>query len=499
MRARSLLALCIVPLLGACSFLLDFGDLQGGKKTSPDAGAGTGGRSAEAGSGGRTASAGEGGAGGTACDLAACDDSDPCTVDTCDATSNDGCAHTPTPGLGLEKSFDPILADTLVRVTMTAGSDAFYFSNLAINGKTPDVELFRLGEDDDNYTSLKKLSAFAEFAGSAVSVAGLAVDTSGVIGETLHGLVAVNDAQGVPAVWQIVADAKHQFGIPTKVGDSYDSSFVLNYPVARALNGAVHGAWINADGTISVLSPGNAPLQKFGVGAPAAGTLSLFGTDTNQPAVVYSGKTNGVLLETAGANRTAIPECQAAAGGYLTMSSLGLAGHNGVWFTSWTKYTSGTDGTLTNETHVVLCVKGSCTPDTTSECKAGDDNNLERNVAAESVHLPGDPAEQSYLISAVPRLTQDADAGTAEASLTAFVAELQSPLDPAGTSTLLGAPLTVATQTATADTFRGPDYPALAVIPGAQVKVALAWIQPASSGSGPDELHLQRYRLCLPQ
>jgi hypothetical protein len=48
------------------------------------------------------------------------------------------------------------------------------------------------------------------------------------------------------------------------------------------------------------------------------------------------------------------------------------------------------------------------------------------------------------------------------------------------------------------EAFRGPDFPTLAVIPGQQVKVAVAWIQPSASGTGSDELHLQRYRMCLP-
>lgn len=492
-----LLALASVPLFAACSFLLDFNDLQGGHKTTADAGpdANTGG-SSDASSG--SSSGGEGGASG-ACDAAACDDGDPCTLDSCDATAVTGCAHTFTPGLGLEKAFTPILADSQVRVTMTAGSDAFYFSNLSVTGTTPDVELFRLGENDDDYTSLKKLSSFAAFAGAPVSVAGLAVDTSGALGEALHGLVAVKDAAGDPQVWQIVADANDQFGIPTKVGDSYDASLGLNYPVARALNGVVHGAWINADGTISVLSPGGAAPATFGATALAAGTLTLIGTDTYQPAVIYSGKTNGVYLETAGANRNAMPECQTNAGGYLSMSATALAGHNGVWFASWTKYTSGASGTLTNESHLVVCANSACLPDMTSKCKAGDEDNLERDVATESVHLPGDPAEQTYAITVVPVLTADVDAGSTDASLIAVLARLNSPLDATGTTTAIGAPLTVATQVATPTSLRGPDFPALAVIPGAQVKVALAWIQPNASGTGADELHLQRYRMCLPQ
>jgi hypothetical protein len=488
-----IVAYAVTPLLGACSFLLDFNGLQGGHKATPDAGAdaasGGGGGGSDA-----SASAGEAGAS-SSCDPAACDDSDPCTVDTCDATASDGCAHGFTAGLGLEKDWRPIVADSQVRVTLTAGSDAFYFSSLSVTAKKAEVEIFRLGENDDDYTSLKKLSSFAAFTGAPVSVAGLAIDTSDLAGETLHGLVAVKDAAGDAQVWQITADAQQEFAIPTKVGDSYSQALPFNYPVARALNGIVHGAWINADGTISVLSPGVAGTTTFGVGAPAAGVLTLIGTDTYQPAVIFSGQTNGVYLETAGGNRTAIPECQTATGGYTSMSATALAGHNGIWFSSWTKYTA---NALTDESHLVACAKGTCLPDTSTPCKAADANNLEREVVTESTHLPGDSADQSYAVTVVPILSADVDAGTTNASLLAFLARLNSPLDKTATTTSIGAPLTLASQTATPSTLRGPDFPALAVLPGAQVKVAVAWIQPAASGSGSDELHLQRYRMCLP-
>lgn len=486
-----LLAVGSVPLLAACSFLLDFNGLQGGKKASPDAGSsGSGGSGDDAsGSGGIDAAAG-------ACADTTCDDGDPCTADRCDPRASDGCAHDYTEGLGLERDFAPLLADSHVRVTLTAGSDAFYFSNLSLTGKKSEVEIFRLGENDDGYTSLKQLSTFAAFTGAPVSVAGLAVDTSGALGESLRGLVAVKDAAGNAQVWQIVADAKRQFAIPSKVGDSYSQALPFNYPVARALNGAVHGAWINADGTISVLSPGGAAPVKFGAAALPAGVLTLIGTDSYQPAVMFSGGTNGVYVETAGGNRTAVPQCQLGPGGYLSMSATGLAGHNGIWFASWTKYAT---GILTNESRVVVCVNGACQPDTTTPCKTGDDNNLQRDAVSESVHVPGDPAEQTYAISVIPVVSPDADAGTTTASLVAYVARLNSPLDKSGSSTAIGTPLTLASQATMPDAFRGPDFPALAVLPGAQVKVAVAWIQPPVGGTGSDELHLQRYRLCPPQ
>lgn len=495
MRSKPMLfAVGSVPLLAACSLLLDFNGLQGGTKAVPDAG--TGGSSGADGSAGNAGTDAAGAA--SACADPACDDGDPCTVDRCDPSASDGCAHTHTEGLGLEQDFPPILADSQIRVTLTAGSDAFYFSNLSLTGKKSEVEIFRLGQNDDTYTSLKQLSTFAAFTGAPVSVAGLAVDTSGVLGESLRALVAVKDTAGSAQVWQLTADARGQFAIPNKVGDSYSPTLPYNYPVLRALNGAVHGAWINADGTISVLSSaagsGNATLAKFGSSALPASVLTLIGTDSNQPAVIFGGSTNGVYLEAAGGSRTAMPECQTGAGGYLSMSATGLAGHNGIWFSSWTKYVT---GALTDEAHLVVCLNGACQPDTTSKCKAGDDNNLQRDAVSESVHLPGDPAEQTYAISVIPGLTADADAGTTNANLVAFVVRLNSPLDKSGSSTAIGTPLILASQAAMPDAFRGPDFPALAVLPGAQLKVAIAWIQPAVSGAGPDELHLQRYRMCV--
>lgn len=492
-RRLSLLSLGLVPTLAACSLLLDFNKLQGGHRASPDAG--TGGSIASAGSAGATSGAGEAGATG-ACDTAQCDDQDPCTIDHCDAASALRCTHTYSAGLGLEKDWPPIVADAAYRVTLTAGSDAFYFSTFSQTAGASDVEIFRLGENDDAYTSLKKLSSVAVITGQPASVAGLAVDTSGALGERLHALVAVKGVGGNIGVWQLIADAKGQFAVPTKVGDSYSDALPYNYPVARSLNGAVNGAWINADGSISVLPAGAATPKAFGSPSLAASTLTLVGTDANQPAVVFSGKTNGVYLETAGGNRAPMPECQTAAGGYQSMGAMALAGHNGVWFASWTKYGA---GFLTTETHVLVCANGGCLPDTTTACKASDARNDQRNSVNEDVHVPGDPAEQSYGVIVSPGVSSSADGGPLSASIVALLVRLTSPLDKSGTSTAIGDPLTLSSQATAAPDFAGPDLPALAVLPGTQVKVAISWIQPAAGGSGGEELHLQRYRLCPPK
>jgi len=476
------LSLLVAPALVACSFLIDFNDLQGGKKVVPDAGTEAG---TEAGAGGATG-----------CDAASCDDQDPCTLDSCDRAASDGCKHELTPGLGLEKSWAPIVADTQYRVTLTAGSDAFYFASFFVNGKQADVNLFRLGVADDDYESLRKLSAFPAITGVPVSVAGLAVDTGGVLGETLHALVAVKGSAADAQVWEITANTARQFGVPAQVGDTYGQASSFNYPVARALNGSVHGAWINADGTITVLYP--APLhtkKTFGSATTPASTLTLIGTDDNLPAVLFSGPKNGVYVETAGKNRSAMPECQTAAGSYLSMTAAAVPGHNGVWLSSWTKFG---DSFLTTETHAVLCTQGACLPDTVSACKPADSANDQRDSALESVHLAGDAAEVSYTVGLSPALSVDPGGATTTASLTAILAKVTKPLDKSGTFEVVGLPTSVASQPAAAPDYRGPDFAAVAIIPGQPAKVAVAWIQPGPGSSTFNEMHLQRYRMCLP-
>ncbi len=507
MRSQQFLVACgVLPTLAACSFLLDYGSLQGGTKPSANAGAGDN-AAGEAGApssgngGSNTAgssnggSAGEGGSAG-ACTPDSCNDDDPCTTDSCDATSADGCAHSFVPGLGLEQDWPPILADTQYRVTLTAGSDAFYFSTFSQTAKKNEVEIFRLGQNDAAYTSLKKLSAYPAFAGGPVSAAGLAVDSSAVLGESLQGLVAIKSATGDAQVWQLSMTTKGAFAVPKKVGDSYSQALVFNYPVERALAGTVHGAWLNADGSISLLSPGADLPAAFGSPLNPAGTLALVGTDDNKPAVIYSGKTSGVYVQTSGHLPVPMLECQATAGGYLSMGATALAGHNGVWFAVWTKYAT---DILTTESHALLCSNGTCIPDTSTQCNAADSNNLQRNWATESVHLQGDPADQSYFVVIAPSLGADAGSGTTTAAIAASLTRLTSPLETGSASKLIGKPVTLASQTALAPDFRGPDFPAVSILPGAQTKVAVAWIQPPAAGSKSDQLRLQRYRMCIPK
>jgi hypothetical protein len=501
-RTTWLLALGLVPVLAACSSQPD-----SKTQASTDAGSGNSGQAGadNAGAagtvGGEASEAGEAGAGGeagaTACDPSSCDDGDPCTLDSCDNTAAGHCAHAFTAGLGLEKDFPPIAADTQYRVTLTAGSDAFYFSTFSRTGEQNEVEILRLGEDDDAYSSLKKLSSYPAFAGGLLSAAGLAMDNSAALGESLHALVAVQAAGGGAQVWQLTTGSDQALSAPQKVGDSYASASVANYPVERALAGIVHGAWINADGSISVLSPGGGAPAAFGSSSTPAGTLALIGTDEDKPAVVFSGETKNIWLQTIGHDPVPVLECQSVEGGFSSMSATPLPEHDGTWLASWSKHAP---NVVTTESHLLLCSNGTCIPDTSTVCADSDSNNRRRNGASEGVHLQGDPPGQSYFVSVGPSLS-DAGSGAATAFVVASLTQLVSPLDEASTSTAIGPPLTLASQPAVGPDFRGPDFPAVAILPGPVVKVAIAWVAPSRLGasSSPDELHLQRYRMCLPK
>jgi hypothetical protein len=48
--------------------------------------------------------------------------------------------------------------------------------------------------------------------------------------------------------------------------------------------------------------------------------------------------------------------------------------------------------------------------------------------------------------------------------------------------------------TSEAVAFAGPDWPAVAILPGQ--RVAVAWIAPDAKGAG-TELHVERYKMCL--
>src|SRR5690349_294212 len=113
-------------LATSCALVLDYGALQHGSNDAGTSGAGgSAGTTATGGASGSGGSAGTAGAAGSS-PCGVCDDGNACTVDYCDTSSG-----TPTckaNGMKLDGFDRRVVADKVHRVTLAAGTDAFYLT-----------------------------------------------------------------------------------------------------------------------------------------------------------------------------------------------------------------------------------------------------------------------------------------------------------------------------------------------------------------------------------
>jgi hypothetical protein len=494
--SRLLIGLCCTPLLASCVFLLDYDALE---SQGPD--------TAEGGSGGASAGAppvalgGAGGEGGTGC--GECDDGDPCTIDVCDETGETPeCMHEATVGLQLDGFEQVVPGQQHLRVSLAAGPDAFYLSSFGITDDTPSITLYRLAADGQELESLGSdlLTGLAE--GTPASNVGLVVDPT--LGLAVHGFVAVKPKVGdlPPRVFHIVSRA----GKTTSelVGMSYRAENPWVFPQALAIGNSVHGAWIQADGTIAVHEVGAVlQPQPFGNTALPATTLSLLATAGNQPAVMFTSHTDdgplGAYVETRGQNRSEISECQSAPGTYVSSSVIGtpLPG------LALGYITKGGDDYLTTGNVTLACGSNNqCTP-VTDECDAGDLANGARNIAGATVRFDADPPGVIYSVLALPQIALKPGSDTeVEAKLSLLLGRADFSDEGGGASTTIGGSedemglMVVARQDTSEELgFVGPDWPAVGILPSKQV--AVAWLQ-RDEAAEQTELHVQRYAMCLP-
>ena len=110
-----------------------------------------------------------------------------------------------------------------------------------------------------------------------------------------------------------------------------------------------------------------------------ATTLSLLTADDNSPAVLYTVGGGGVFLERVMVSPYQVPECQPAAGEYLS-SSVASTTIPGFWIGAWTKYAGDPNPYLTTNGRAVACANNACGSDMNA-CPAGSDDNLARNPA----------------------------------------------------------------------------------------------------------------------
>ncbi len=485
---HSALAVSTLPLLASCAFLLDFDKLQSGP-TEGDAGAPTL-------SVGGNGSAGRAGMGDACGD---CDDSDPCTLDTCDeAGAVPSCQHQVQPGLALDGFDTTLTANEHGRATLVSGTNAFYLSvletQLAGQEPIPEVTLYQLDSDAVELETLAKLSNLP-LTGLAASSAGLAVDET-LGGLTLHAFVAVQPA--TVAETTRVLHLTHRNGNTTAkiVGTSYSTANPWVSPQALKIGNSVTGAWIQEDGTIAVHGLLGGATTTFGAVTLPATTFALLSTADDQPAVLFTaeaaGSALGTYLETSGRNRSSVIECQRAEGAYLSSTVIGT-GIPGVWIGNITK--AGADYLTTSGTTIV-CGANSCTSKS-GACTADDLASGVRNVAGATVRFDADPPGVVYSVAALPQLQAKAEPpDELEAVLNVALTRADfSPNAPDG-ATGVGEVLELARMDSGESlNFGGPDWPAVAILPTGTV--AIAWSQPQPGGVG-SELHLQRYKMCLP-
>ena len=481
MTTRHYLPLFAAPLLASCVFLLDYDDLQGGTSSS-------GGMPAAGGQPDSGATNAGGAAGASAC--GECDDQDPCTVDSCDGSE---CQHEATEGLALD-GLDVSLPNTRhVRVSLVASGTYFYLSVLQVKDNLPQIALYRLANDA---SELEPISTDS-LEGVPVSNMGLAVEDLGLGAVALHGFLAAQPKVGdrAPSVFHLV----HRDGatMTNLVGTSYKTDSEYVFPQALNMGGTIVGAWIQTDGTVAVRSAGSLRNDVFGAATLPATTLSLLATADDKPAVMFTaqsapGAALGTYVETAGLNRTLLTECETRPGDYLSSSVIATQ-VPGLYLANTTRYG---DDYLTSGGGAVLCAKNACTP-LPESCENAEDSSGIRNVAGAAVHFPTDDPGIVYSVVAVPQIAVKEDSSGAEGRLSlAFGrADFSAPGEPHSRDLGDGLLQIAQNDTSEALSFAGPDWPAVGILPSAQM--AVAWIQPGESGSGTD-LHVQRYKMCLP-
>jgi hypothetical protein len=489
--ARYLLPMLSAPLLASCVFLLDYNDLKKGKPAV----AATGGQ------GGMSATPSGMSAGGAA-SCGDCDDKDPCTIDTCDETGDTPtCMHEATEGLKLDGLDTTLTALRHVRVSLVGSGKLFYLASTFIDKNAPaapKVSLYRLGADA---TELEPIGADLKLDGNPVSGVGLAVEELPLGDVALHGFIAAKLKRADAAKVFHLVNHNDQT-LSNVVGLSYNDSNDTVFPQALVIGSAVVGSWIQADGTIAVHDVGSVKTDTFGASTLPATTLSLLSTADEKPAVMFTAESGplqalGTYIETSGMNRSKLAECDTRPGDYLSSSVVGTQ-IPGLWLANITR--AGADY-LTNAGGTLICGANQCTA-AGDDCTKATPGNGIRDVAGATVRFDTDPPGIVYSVIAVPQIAAKADDATAiegKLSLALGQTDFSAP-GKAKSKNIGGDPSTGLMQIAQNDTsealgFLGPDWPAVSILPTEQV--AVAWIQPNAAADG-TELHVQRYKMCLP-
>jgi hypothetical protein len=490
------LSTALAPALVSCVWLLDFDGLQkGGDDDAPNDGgasgsSGTGGLGAF---GGLGAVGGTAGSGGTGACPSECTDDDPCTLDGC--TPEGECTTEPVLGLALDGVDETRLADAHGRTTIASASDAFFLSNLAIDGNASEVTFYRLDANapSEALSEIATVGSLELGDAAPLSPAGLAIDTT--VGR-IHAFVGMLTASGGQRVWHVVFDMTYAVRQRTTVADTYWGDSPYHHPVVANFGGDIVAAWINANREVSLWTGALAGPATLAAGRMPM-TLSLLASPENDPFVLYGVDGGGVFVEGLTAPVTGVSECQMRPGGYLS-SAAASVGMAGFWLAYWTKFgeaSGGEDGYLTTDGRGIVCTALGCGVGVAGDCSNAASNGT-RNVAVTSAVRPGDPLGLVHLVQVTPivgpdPVTQELTAGLIAGASRVDFGPTPFETEPEGTD--LGYVQLSAMPTSLPG-LAGPDWPVVAYVP--PDRFAIAWTQPAPAAGS--ELRIQRYRLCAP-
>ena len=477
---RRVIAMTLAATSAAsCAFLLDFDELQQGAEAD----------SGSSGSGGEDASTQN------PCGNGCADDGDPCTASEC---TPQGCIHRYQQGLARDGLSGVLTAPSFHRVTMISRGERFYLSALESDGTAYELLLSTFSKTDTAFPAGVAVSMLDNFGGlMPVSAAGLVSPGFNVV-----AYVAMGTSPSLPArVFRLAFNLEGGYlgSLPAAIDANYRGGRRV-HPIAwQPPAGEVWGAWPGASGGVylhtgegSILAgegPQVGPLagQVFALAPLAAG---------NQPALMWL-TASAVNVQAVGQPApVTLGQCDAQPGTFISATTAWTT-LGGIYFGAWTKATPAPN--VMTETAPIFCLDESGARGCIGSPTCGRDSDVTagvRNIAMEFVDIDGDPAGRVYQVSATPTF-DGSNPSNIEAILQLGVLEID--FDP----TMLDAAASFRDVTLTpvelarmplAANGDGPDWPAVSVIP--PDRVAVAWLQPGATG---DELHVERFRLCLPR
>lgn len=504
--------LLVTPLIGACSFLLDFDELQGGPSAVPvvvdsgavdtDASAGTGGVS------GQPSTAGAAGTAGTAqmdsgipCPES-CDDGDPCTDDVC---TNGVCGSVAAARIIEDDFAQTVTGSSVYRATLVPGTDQFYLAVYGDLAEGQDIELYRFASEGDDWTPGPRVTELGTFGTDIpISPAALVFDETT---DSLYAYFAVGPAAPVNflnagQVQRVVLNATLEASTFDPVSADQNYRYINNTlgPAAAQIPGGdVYVAWAGAPppgaalGAGIYLQSGTAPLAAAATPdlwepAELRGLAPIYGlgndTDRGVKGALWQaqrGNANQVdtHMQLAGGFRQTFGQC--VNNGVQGVSASTSRAHlDGFWFTTWTKQR---DESFVTEATSILCLgPGSCLFNATCGDAQSQLDDV-RNPKIATYHRLSDANTVAHQALTASQIDVDDDS----TAINLLVQRLSLEDPEAGLASSEVGTLQVATGPAR----NGPDWPEVAVI--APDKVAVSWIE---YGASEDTLHVNRYRVC---